>query len=136
MTAANIELVQSLYAAFGRGEIATIVAAVTPDVMWHSKGRSKDHPAFGPRTGQAGVQDFFRIVAETQDVISFTPQEFYATGDHVFVLGHYAWKMHKTGREASSDWVHILTIKNDKVTSVPRVQRHGAVCRGAARLMG
>ena len=26
-------------------------------------------------------------------------------------------KMHKTGREASSDWVHILTIKNDKVTS-------------------
>jgi uncharacterized protein len=63
------------------------------------------------------VQDFFRIVAETQDMVSFTPQEFYASADHVFVLGHYAWKMRKTGKEADADWVHIFTIKNGQVTS-------------------
>jgi ketosteroid isomerase-like protein len=34
MSAANIAFVQSLYAAFGRGDIATIVNGLAPDVDW------------------------------------------------------------------------------------------------------
>jgi len=33
MSNGNIALVQSLYAAFGRSDIATIVGAVTPDAV-------------------------------------------------------------------------------------------------------
>ncbi len=39
MSNGNITLVQSLYAAFGRGDIATIVAAMAPDVNWEVVGR-------------------------------------------------------------------------------------------------
>jgi uncharacterized protein len=32
------------------------------------------------------------------------------------VLGHYAWKIRKTGRAVASDWVHVFTLHNGKVT--------------------
>ena len=116
MSNANVSLVQSLYAAFGRGEIATIIAAMAPDVDWSIIGRQDDHPLFGARSGSSQVQEFFKMLAELQESVSFTPKEFYASDDHVFVLGHYNWKIRKTGRHAESDWCHIFTVKNGKIT--------------------
>ena len=117
MSAANITLVQSLYAAFGRGDIATIVGAMAPDATWEVVGNPKDHPALGLRKGPKGVQEFFRTIADSQDVVSFTPRDAHAAGDMVFSFGHYAWKMRKTGKPVASDWVHVFTIKNGKVTA-------------------
>ena len=117
MSAANIALVQGLYAAFGRGDIAHIVAALAPDVSWQVIGRPSDYPTFGARKGQPAVSEFFRLVAENQDATDFSPRDFHAAGDMVFVLGHYAWKIRKTGKAVDSDWVHIFAVKNGKVTA-------------------
>ena len=55
MTAANIAHVQSMYAAFGRGDIASLLAGCTPDINWQTVGRQKDFPTLGPRKGIAQV---------------------------------------------------------------------------------
>jgi ketosteroid isomerase-like protein len=115
MSAANIAFVQSLYAAFGRGDIATIVNGLAPDVDWTVNGRSKDYPMLGNWKGSAGVQKFFQGVAEHEEAIEFSPKEFFAAEDRVCVLGHYAWKIRKTGRQVASDWVHIFTVRSGKV---------------------
>jgi ketosteroid isomerase-like protein len=115
MSNANITLVQSLYAAFGRGDIGTIAGAALPDAVWHVHGRTKDHPALGVHKGPQGVQKFFEIVTETQDVVTFTPREFYAADDKVFVRGDYSWKMRKTGKSVSSEWLHMFTIRDGKL---------------------
>lgn len=117
MSNGNIALVQSLYAAFGRGDIATIVAAMASDVSWEVVGRSSDYPVMGKRKGPQGVQEFFRQVGELQQANEFAPGAFYASGDHVFVAGHYAWTIKKTGRKTSADWMHMFTIKGGKVTA-------------------
>ena len=114
----NIGLIQSLYAAFGRGDIAGIVAATTPDVTWGLDGRPQDMPLLRRFTGQTGVQDFFKVLAETHDITSFTPQEFYADADRVFVLGDYSWVMKPSGHAGSSDWLHVWTIRNGKVAAM------------------
>jgi ketosteroid isomerase-like protein len=49
MSNANVALAQSLYAAFGRGDIATIVGAMASDVTWEVVGRAKDYPLLGVR---------------------------------------------------------------------------------------
>ena len=116
MSHADVTLIQSLYAAFGRGDIATIVAAMAPDVSWTVTGRRSDYPALGTWKGPQQVQDFFRIVGETEEAIDFSPQEFHAVDGKVFVTGHYAWKLRKTGRTVSSDWIHIFTLRGGKVT--------------------
>lgn len=112
----NIALVQGLYAAFLEGRVDTIVSALAPDVDWQSVGRSQDYPTLGPRKGAGEVRDFFRQVAELEEFSEFSPREFYGEGDRVFVLGHYAGKVKKTGRGFASEWAHVFTIRGGKVT--------------------
>lgn len=116
MSAANIAHVQSLYAAFGRGDVATIIAGLAPDIDWQTVGRQTDFPTLGARKGAKEVQDFFKLVAEHEDFSDFTPREFYAADDKVFVLGSYTLTLKATGQAIASEWVHVFTLKNGKVT--------------------
>ena len=113
----NIELVQSLYAAFVRGDIEDILAKASSDVTIGLDGRRTDAPMLGHHNGHAGMRDFFRILAETHDITSFSPHEFYSDGEKVFVAGHYTWVMKPSGVKGGSDWFHIWTIRNGKVLS-------------------
>ena len=115
--AGNVALAKNLYAAFGKGDVATIVAAMAPQVDWHSGGQASDVPTFGPRKGPAAVQEFFTLVGSSYTFSDFSPKEFYPIGDKVFVLGHYAMTVKKTGKAMASDWVHIFTIAGGKVTA-------------------
>jgi uncharacterized protein len=113
----NIALVQSLYAAFGRSDVPTIIAALAADVNWTVNGSSNEYPCFGTWKTPAHVQDFFRLVAETENFTDFSPRDFYAVDEKVFVLGHYAGSVRKTGKRFASDWIHIFTIRGGKVIS-------------------
>jgi uncharacterized protein len=113
----NVPFIQGLYAAFGRGDIATIVKAMAPDIHWQSGGSADDFPTFGTRKGQKQAEQFFQEVATHNEFLEFSPREFYATGDKMFVLGFYDIKLRKNGRKIASDWVHVFTIKDDKVTA-------------------
>jgi uncharacterized protein len=115
VNATNIAFVQSLYAAFGRGDIAAVIAGLAADVDWTVNGRRKDYPLLGSWRGQGEVQKFFQAVAEHEEAVDFSPREFFAADDRVCVLGHYAWNIRKTGRAVASDWVHVFTIRNGKV---------------------
>lgn len=116
MSNGNVAQVQSLYAAFGRGDVATIIAGLVSDADWESVGRKSDYPAFGPRRGAAEIQEFFKIVADNEDFSDFSPREFYPAGDKVFVLGSYTLKMKKTGKPVACEWVHVFTFRDGKVT--------------------
>src|SRR5262249_26859942 len=107
----------SLYAAFGRGEITAIVAAVTPDIEWRLNGSRSDHPLLGVWDGPKGGQAFFDELARLQGFSEFTPRGVLFVGGRVFVLGHYAATMRTTGRKAASDWVHIFTVRDGKVAA-------------------
>jgi len=116
MSNANIAHVQSRYAAFGRGDVAAIIAGASADIDWEAVGRQSDFPALGPRKGAEQVREFFKVVSENEDFSDFSPREFYAVDDKVFVLGSYRLKVKKTGKPVASEWVHVFTLKDGKVT--------------------
>ncbi len=116
MSNANITLVQGLYAAFGRGDIASIIGGLTADIDWQTLGPVHDYPVFGQRKGKSAVQEFFAQVAATQDFSDFSPREFYAADDKVFALGSYAGKIKKTGRKCACEWAHVFTFAGGKVS--------------------
>jgi len=116
MTNANIAHVQSLYAAFGRGDIATLLAGCAPDIDWETVGRPDDFPTIGPRRGTKAVEEFFRLVGEHEEFSAFTPREFYAADDKVFVLGAYSLTVKPSGTPVAAEWVHVFTLKDGKVT--------------------
>jgi ketosteroid isomerase-like protein len=115
MSNANIALIQNIYAAFGRGDVAGLIAGLTPDIDWQTVGAGP-YPTFGPRKGQAAVQQFLVDVAQNEEFSDFTPREFYAAEDKVFVIGTYAGKIKKTGKPFGGEWVHVFTVKGGKVS--------------------
>jgi ketosteroid isomerase-like protein len=130
VSSTNISLVQSLYAAFGRGDIATLVGAVTPDAHWEINGRRTDHPLMGVRRGPQGVQEFFTTLPQIQTPTAFSPQQFFASEDKVFVVGHYAWSFVNSGKSAASDWLHMFTIKDGKVAVFREFTDTAAIAEG------
>ena len=90
MTAANIAHVQSLYAAFGRGDVATIIAGLTPG---YSTGRRSGArpgiPTLGARKGAKAVQEFFKLVAEHEGSPTSRRANSTPPTTEVFVLGSY-----------------------------------------------
>jgi ketosteroid isomerase-like protein len=116
MSSGNIALTRSMYDAFGRGDIGYIIDALTADVHWECTGRRADFPTFGPWQGRTAVGDFFQAVGSAMSFHEFSPNEFHAAGDKVFCLGRYAMTVKKTGRRMESDWIHVFTINNGKVS--------------------
>jgi len=113
----NVKIVQSLYDAFGRGDIGRIVDAAAPDVKWELIGRKQDCPCAGKFTGKAGVSDFFKVVDQTWDFKQFAPREFLPSGDSVVALGSYEMVHKGTGKPFQAEWVHVFTFKEGKLMS-------------------
>jgi ketosteroid isomerase-like protein len=119
----NIAVVEEAYGAFGKGDVAGVIALLTPDVLWESVGNPADFPALGPKHGTAAVEAQFRRLGALLSFQSFTPQQFFAAGpDTVFVLGHYDRTVIKTGKKADSDFVHVFVIRDGKIASYREFQ--------------
>ena len=129
----NVSLVQDLYAAFARGDVAAIASACAPDVDWRLVGRKEDFPTFGEWKGTAEVERFFRLVLERNDFEDFSPREFYTSGDKVFVLGVFVHTVEKTGRTIASEWCHVFTVRHGKIAAfrgfIDTAQPAGSILR-------
>lgn len=112
----NIDTIQRLYAAFGRGDIPAILAALDPDVEWINAGPAAIAYA-GTRRGAAAVQDFFEALAASIEVRGFEPREFLAQEERVVALGRWAGRVKATRREYASEWAMAWTVKGGRVTA-------------------
>lgn len=116
MSQQNIGLVQSGYAAFGRGDIPTFLSLLDANVEWKTPGPS-DLPLAGTRRGPAQVGEFFGTLAGIIDFEHFEPTTFLADGDKVVVIGHETFKVKATGKSITGDWCHIFTVRNGKIVA-------------------
>lgn len=109
------EVIQQAYAAFGRRDIPAIIDMLTDDVDWrfHASG---DIPYGGRYTGKQQVQAWFGTLAESDDIQQFEPREFLAGPNHVTVIGWEQVRPLPDGKVFESDWVHVFTLKGDKVS--------------------
>jgi len=116
MSNTNIILVQDVYATFGRGDIPAVLNMFTVDGTIGIVGRQQDAPFFGMHTG-SGIQDFFQLLDEAHAISMFEPLRFLQAEDKVFVWGHYTWTMRRSGVSDTTQWLHILTLRDGKIAS-------------------
>jgi ketosteroid isomerase-like protein len=109
-----MEVVQRAYAAFGQGDVPGVLELLTEDVIWrfHAGG---DIPYGGTYIGKAKVQEWFSKLASSTDIQQFEPREFLAGPTHVTVIGWERSKPLPDGKVYESDWVHVFTVKDDKI---------------------
>jgi ketosteroid isomerase-like protein len=123
----NTKVVQDAYAAFGKGDIETLLGFLDEAIVWQPIVGAGSHvPQAGDRRGKASVGEFFKIVSESVDFLRFEPKEFVAQGDKVVALGHYTGKA-PTGRSFDSDFVMVFTVRNGKVVQFQEFSDSAAI---------
>jgi len=108
-------VVKQAYDAFLRQDVPCILALVADSVDWELVGSTK-LPYAGRRRDHKGVADFFAAVAQSDEMHEFEPREFIESGDNVAVLGWERATARDTGHAFESEWAHIFTVKNGKIT--------------------
>jgi ketosteroid isomerase-like protein len=116
MTEQNVAVVQQVYNNFKAGNIQALLDMLPDNVTWHLP-EIEGVPFAGKRTGRDAVRDFFVGVEANQETLEFEPREFIAQSDRVVSLGHYRWRVKTTGREFSSDFAHVFTVRDGKIVS-------------------
>jgi ketosteroid isomerase-like protein len=109
----SVELVQSLYEAFGRGDLEFILARVATDCRWIAPGEGIPHA--GVYTGPAGAAEFFRKIAESETITRFEPLEFFTKDDDVVALGYEECRSKQTGKTAATNWAMLFRVRGGQV---------------------
>jgi uncharacterized protein len=110
----NLTIVQEIYDAVGRGDVAAILDRVSDDVDWAADAASKTAPWYGPRAGRDGVASFFSDLASSVEISAFTPHSFATGQDDVHLLVDWTIRSASTGREASMTMHHYWRIRDGK----------------------
>jgi ketosteroid isomerase-like protein len=113
---ANVERIQDIYAAFGRGDVGHIVGQLSDDVRWVTH-LEPEVPWSGDFSGKASVPRFFEAIFGSVDVLSFTPREFVAQGDTVVSLGEFGCRVRATGKQALTPWVFVWKLREGRIAS-------------------
>ena len=112
----NLDVVRSIYAAFGRGDVEGVLAQLDPEVSWLTPG-APDLPTAGLRQGIPAVREFFGLLVSAFDIADFQPRDFLTSGDKVVVLGTSREGPKGSGRLVDFRWVHVFTFRSGKIVA-------------------
>lgn len=110
----NVQQVQALYAAFGRGDIPAFMDALADDVEWVIPYPT-DIPNGGTYHGKAGIQKWLGLTMANVQFKALEPHEYIAQGDKVVVLLHAVATIKRTGRDVDQEVAHVWTLRDGKI---------------------
>ena len=114
MSEENITFVRSLYEAFNRGDVDTVLGAFDENIDWYeAEGMPYGGHHHGP---QAVAEKVFGPISNDVEGFSVTPEEAYASGDEVIIICTYAGKGAESGTEFAIPASHAWTVRDGKIT--------------------
>lgn len=119
----NLETVQSIYAAFGRGDVPAILARLSEEVEWEYGASITGVPWLEPRRGRDAVAGFFEALQDLE-FRHFEPKTLLEDGDVVVSLIDVELVVRSTGR----------TIREEDEVHVWRFDGEGRVARFCHRV--
>lgn len=121
----NLSVVHQAYANFNAGDVPALLAQMDPSIVWMVPDVANSR-AGGRRDGHAQVQEFFTVLGTDQEAVRFEPRQFVAQADTVVALGDYEWRVRATGRSFTSDFAHVFTVRDGKISRFQEFMDSGA----------
>jgi ketosteroid isomerase-like protein len=112
---ANIKTITQVYEAFGRGDVAAILDAITDDVDWAAEAASSAAPWYGVRHGRDAVAAFFSDFGSTMEVEEFTPVSFAANDTDVLTVVRFRARSRSTGKTSEMNLHHYFKFRDGKI---------------------
>lgn len=102
---ANQELVMSGYAAFEAGDMDSVMALMSPELVWYE---AESLPYGGVYHGpEAVMENIFMAIGADWDDYAAEPQRFIDGGDHIVVLGEYRGVHRQSGGRLQVPFLHV-----------------------------
>jgi ketosteroid isomerase-like protein len=110
-----LSIVQSAYAAFGRGDIPAVLEMLAEDASWQFVG-DRSAPYTGRFDGRARIGEWFAVIAQVDAIQVFEPREFFVGPDHVTVLGRERTAAVPSGKVFECEWVHVFGVHDGRIS--------------------
>lgn len=114
----NVQLAKDIYAAFGRGDIPTVLAAFHPEIEWRQAEGNPYQPTGAAWVGPQAVLEklFMRLGAEWEG-FTVTVHTLHDAGEHVVMEGRYTGSYKPSNRSVDAQVCHILRFREGKLLS-------------------
>ena len=115
MSAENVKTVETMYAAFAKGDIPTVLAGLDAQVEWWEAENfiyADNNPYVGPESVLQGV--FMRIVSDW-DGFAVSPAGVLDAGDTAIGHGYYSGTHKQTGKQVRAQFAHFFTFRDGKI---------------------
>ena len=114
----NVQIAKDVYAAFGRGDIPTVLAAFHPEIEWRqAEGNPYQQDGtvwIGP---QAVLDNLFMRIGAEWDGFTITIRAIHDAGDTVVIEGRYTGTYKPSGRKLDSQLCHVWRFQDGKLRS-------------------
>jgi ketosteroid isomerase-like protein len=111
----HADTIANLYAAFGRGDVPTVLAAFAPNISWTE---AEGFPYGGTYVGpDAVLQNVFARLGSEWNGYAAVPHEFIASADTVVALGEYSGTYNATGKSFKAPFAHVWKFGGDRIIS-------------------
>jgi ketosteroid isomerase-like protein len=108
------ETVQKLYAAFQRGDLATLLEHMTDRIDWGIDTQTPTPiPWYGVGIGKEFAAQFFNELGRACEFTRFQPTEFLESESGVACLVSYDATLKRNGRKVSQNVIHHFTFQGD-----------------------
>jgi ketosteroid isomerase-like protein len=112
----NVTFLKDLYEAFGRGEIPTVLEALSPDVKWYQAESNPYMPSGEPWVGpDAVLNNLFVKLGADWDGFAVHPRAYYDAGGSVIVEARYTGTYKATGRSLDAQVCHVWDVTDGKI---------------------
>jgi ketosteroid isomerase-like protein len=109
------EIVKTMFAAFGEGNMDDLKKTLSEDSVWVYHG-TEEIPYTGTYKGKEEVVKFIGNIVGNVDILGFQPKHFFEEGNRVVVLGNEKQRIKKNGKLLDQDWVQSFVVEDGLIT--------------------
>jgi ketosteroid isomerase-like protein len=113
----NLETVQKIYAAFGEGDVETILGELADDVDWAADAvaGSGGPPWYGKREGPQQVGEFFQALGSAVEVTKFDIIDVAANDDSAMAFVRFEATVKASGESVAMNIHHYWHFTDGKI---------------------
>lgn len=114
----NVQLAKDIYAAFGRGDIPTVLAAFHPEIEWRQAEGNPYNPEGAAWVGpQAVLEKLFMRLGSEWEGFTVTVRTLHDAGETIVTEGRYTGLYKPSGNRVDAQMCHVLRFRGGKLLS-------------------